>query len=112
VTIRTYARFTIFIGLKDTAYDPEEYRIDHVEHDFLKASAIADKPGISRGLIRQYTSGAKHPSIRRAKKIESAVKQIAKELDQIGLYVQIIFINNLKRKFNYYLHIDICLFKQ
>ncbi len=67
----------------EVLYDVQAF---FAEHNFLNASAVADKAGISRGLIRQYTSGAKHPSIAQAKKIEAAIKQIANELKAIELY--------------------------
>jgi hypothetical protein len=31
------------------------------EHDYLKVSSIAKHAGLNPGLVRQYSSGVKHP---------------------------------------------------
>lgn len=59
------------------------------EHDYLKQSKIAEIAGINSSLVRQYASGVKHPSIEQAKKIETAIHKLAKELQSVSLYVAI-----------------------
>lgn len=54
--------------------------------DFLKQTKIAELSGINAGLLRQYTSGVKHPSPEQAKKIEKAIHKLAKELEAVSLY--------------------------
>lgn len=56
------------------------------EFDFLKQSKIAELSGINAGLLRQYASGVKYPSAEQAKKIETAIHQLAKELQAVSLY--------------------------
>ena len=57
------------------------------EHfSYLKQSKIAELAGINPGLLRQYASGVKYPSIAQAKKIEKAVHEVAKELQSVSLY--------------------------
>ena len=58
--------------------DPDELEFVHLydvyalfqKLDFLNISKIADRAGINPGLMRQYASGLKHPSLSRAKEIE------------------------------------------
>lgn len=57
-----------------------------MEHDYLTASTIAKRAGINPGLMRQYSSGIKHPSALQAKKIEAAIHTVAKELKAVSLY--------------------------
>lgn len=57
-----------------------------MEHDYLTASVIAKRAGINPGLMRQYSSGVKHPSALQAKKIEAAIHTVAKELKAVSLY--------------------------
>ena len=56
------------------------------EHDYLKVSSIAKYAGLNPGLVRQYTSGVKHPSVEQAKKIESAIHKLAAELQSVSLF--------------------------
>jgi hypothetical protein len=56
--------------------------------DFLKQSKIAELTGMNPGLLRQYASGVKHPSLTQAKKIEAAVHTLAKELRSISLHAE------------------------
>jgi len=57
------------------------------EHDEVKASVIARRAGINPGLMRQYSSGVKHPSKERAKQIEVAIHKLADDLHAVSLYV-------------------------
>jgi len=57
------------------------------EFDFLKQSKIAELAGINPGLLRQYASGVKYPSVVQAKKIEEAVHELARELSAVSLAV-------------------------
>jgi hypothetical protein len=57
------------------------------EHDEVKISVIAKRAGINPGLMRQYSSGIKHPSKERAKQIEGAIHKLADELRAVSLYV-------------------------
>lgn len=56
------------------------------EHDEINATAIAKRAGINPALLRQYSSGVKHPSKERAKQIEQAIHQLADELKAVSLY--------------------------
>lgn len=56
------------------------------EHDFLKQTKIAQLAGIDPGLLRQYSSGVKYPSSEQAKKIESAIHNLAEELQAVSIY--------------------------
>lgn len=58
-------------------YDVQAFFAEHSE---INASAIARKAGINPSLLRQYSSGHKHPSKDQAKKIEEAVHSFAKDL--------------------------------
>jgi len=50
--------------------------------DFLKISNVAAYAGMNAGLLRQYVSGAKNPSLDQAKKIEHALHKLASELQK------------------------------
>jgi len=50
------------------------------ENKYLNASAIAEMAGINKSLMRQYTSGVKHPSYERAMHIQKVINQIGKQL--------------------------------
>lgn len=67
----------------ELAYDLQAFFIEHEE---VNASAIAKRAGINAGLLRQYSSGVKHPSKEQAKKIEGAIHQLADELRAVSLY--------------------------
>lgn len=54
--------------------------------DFLNQTRIAVLSGINPGLLRQYASGVKHPSAQQAKKIETVIHKLAKELKSVSLY--------------------------
>lgn len=66
----------------DIRYDLQSFFMDH---DYLNTTAIAKRAGINAGLVRQYTSGVKHPSETQAKKIEATIHKLAKELQQVSL---------------------------
>ena len=53
------------------------------QHEYLNGSAIAKIAGLNPGLVRQYSSGVKHPSAEQAKKIENAIHKIANELQEV-----------------------------
>ena len=57
------------------------------EFDFLKQSKIAELAGINPGLLRQYASGVKYPSVAQAQKIEAAIHELARELSVVSLAV-------------------------
>jgi hypothetical protein len=69
---------------KDIAFDIQ-YDITGLfnEKKFLKASIVADRAGISRGLMRQYISGSKYPSQDRVLVIQKTIHSLGKELQQI-----------------------------
>jgi len=66
-----------------------DYRLDI--RDFfslftpVKQTAVAMKAGINPSLLRQYARGIKHPSLEQAKKIETAIHQLGRELLRIRL---------------------------
>ncbi len=75
-----------FVGQEidfDLAYDLQAFFTEHKE---LNASAIATRAGINPGLLRQYSSGVKHPSKEQAQKIEDAIHQLADDLRAVSLY--------------------------
>lgn len=51
----------------------------------LNISAVAKTAGINSSLMRQYASGAKHPSDKQVQKIQTAVHQIAQNLMRASL---------------------------
>jgi predicted DNA-binding transcriptional regulator AlpA len=56
------------------------------QYPFLNVSEIAKKAGISPAMMLHYTSGTKFPSEERVKQIESAIKEIGKELTKVKLH--------------------------
>jgi hypothetical protein len=56
------------------------------QYSFLSISEIASKIGINPSLMRQYSQGIKFPSGERVKEIESAIRQIGKELSKVKLH--------------------------
>ncbi len=54
---------------------------------YLKITSIAKKAHINPSLLRQYASGVKYPSSKQAKKLESTIHEIGKELIDVALYV-------------------------
>ena len=69
----------------DLTYDLQSF---FVEHEYINISAIAERAGLNKALVRQYASGVKHPSIRQAKKIETTIHKLAKELQAVSLYAE------------------------
>jgi hypothetical protein len=57
------------------------------EYDFLNVSAIARHANMNESLVRQYTTGKKHPSAEQAKKIQNTIHTLIKELHKSSLYV-------------------------
>lgn len=57
------------------------------QFDFLKISKVAQHTGINPGLLRQYTSQVKYPSITQTKKIEKAIHKLAEQMMQVSLHV-------------------------
>lgn len=51
----------------------------------LNATAIAKRAKMNPSLIRQYSTGKKHPSIEQIRKIEQGIKSLAKELEEISI---------------------------
>lgn len=57
-------------------------------HPELKITAIADRAGMNASLVRQYSSGVKHPSRDQAKKIENAIHQLGRELIGLSIFAE------------------------
>jgi len=55
-------------------------------HSYLSITDIAKRTNINPGLMRQYASGVKFPSVDRVKLIEESIRQIGKELTRIKLH--------------------------
>jgi len=74
--------------------DPDELEFVHLydvyalfqKFDFLNISKIADRAGINPGLMRQYASGVKHPSLSRAKEIENVLHELAAQMGKTLIY--------------------------
>lgn len=70
--------------------NPEAVQFEHLfdisalfqRFDFLKISNVAEHAGMNPGLLRQYVSGAKNPSVDQAKKIEHTLHELASELQK------------------------------
>ncbi len=56
------------------------------EKKFLNAAVIAERTGINKSLMRQYTSGIKFPSYKRAKEIERVINELGKELMFVKIF--------------------------
>jgi len=57
------------------------------QFDFLNISKVAKHAGIHPGLLRQYASGVKHPSLTQAKMIEEALHGLAAAMQKASVYV-------------------------
>lgn len=57
------------------------------QFDFLNISKVAKHADIHPGLLRQYASGVKHPSLKAAKKIEDTLHRLADEMQKASVYV-------------------------
>lgn len=74
--------------------DPEQVTFTHLydvyalfqEFDFLSISRVAYYAGINPGLMRQYASGVKHPSVDRAKDIERTLHRLAVKMQESRIY--------------------------
>ncbi|MBN7811003.1 hypothetical protein J0A68_08555 [Algoriphagus sp. H41] len=84
--------------MKDLLWDfeevsPESVQFEHLfdvsalfqRFDFLKISNVAEHAGMNPGLLRQYVSGAKSPSLDQAKKIERTLHELATELQKVTI---------------------------
>jgi hypothetical protein len=67
----------------ELAYDVQAF---FEEHSFLKQSKIAEIANMNPGLLRQYASGVKYPSVIQTKKIEIAIHKLATELKAVSLH--------------------------
>lgn len=56
------------------------------EFNEIKISALAETANLNPSLLRQYATGNKFPSAEQVKKIETAVHQLGKKLEQISIY--------------------------
>ena len=56
------------------------------EENPLNIADVAAKSGINPGLMRQYASGVKYPSGERLKEIETAIREIGKQLSKVSLH--------------------------
>jgi hypothetical protein len=76
------------------AVDPESITFDlkydvyslFEQFDFLNISKVAKYAGIHPGLLRQYASGVKHPSLNQAKKIEETLHRLATQMQKASVY--------------------------
>jgi hypothetical protein len=57
------------------------------QFDFLNISKVAKHADIHPGLLRQYASGVKHPSLNQAKKIEDTLHRLAAAMQKASVYV-------------------------
>jgi len=57
------------------------------QFDFLNITKVAKHADIHPGLLRQYASGVKHPSLNQAKKIEDTLHRLAAEMQKASVYV-------------------------
>jgi hypothetical protein len=56
------------------------------QFDFLNISKVAKYAGIHPGLLRQYASGVKNPSLNQAKKIEETLHKLAGQMQKASVY--------------------------
>lgn len=56
------------------------------QFDFLNITKVAKYAEINPGLLRQYSSGVKHPSQSQAKKIEETLHRLADELKNAAVF--------------------------
>jgi hypothetical protein len=56
------------------------------QFDFLNISKVAKYAGIHPGLLRQYASGVKHPSLNQVKKIEETLHKLAGQMQKASVY--------------------------
>jgi hypothetical protein len=53
---------------------------------YLKITTVAEKAGINASLLRSYVSGIKHASATQAKKIETTIHQLGRDLMTVQVY--------------------------
>ncbi len=58
------------------------------EYNEIKITSIAANANLNPSLLRQYATGNKYPSAEQAKKIESAVHDLAKKLQSVPIYTE------------------------
>ena len=76
-----------FHQVKDIEFDyAYDLTVFFEEFNFLNQSKIAELSGINASLLRQYASGVKNPSESQAKKIETAVHELAARLKNVRIY--------------------------
>jgi hypothetical protein len=56
------------------------------QFDFLNISKVAKYADIHPGLLRQYASGVKNPSLNQAKKIEETLHKLAGQMQKASVY--------------------------
>ena len=56
------------------------------QFDFLNITKVAKYAGLHPGLLRQYASGVKHPSLNQAKKIEETLHNLAGQMQRASIY--------------------------
>ncbi len=66
----------------DIKYDLEAF---FERFNYLNLSKIAERVGINRSLLNQYSTGIKCPSLEQAKKIEDTIHDLAKEMAEVRL---------------------------
>jgi hypothetical protein len=79
-----------FHKLSSTKYAFEiQYDISGLFDDkkYLNASAVADRAGISRLMLRQYRSGHKFPTKEKLEKLEAAIHEIGEELKALKIAI-------------------------
>ena len=75
-----------FEGITDVEFEyAYDLTIFFEEFNFLNQSKIAELAGINPGLIRQYSTGHKHPSMEQVAKIEKAIRGMAEKLKMVQL---------------------------
>ena len=55
---------------------------------YLNASAVADRAGISRLMLRQYRSGNKFPTKEKLQKLATAIHEIGEELKSLKIAIR------------------------
>ena len=49
-------------------------------NDFINVSKLAERSGMNKSLLRQYSKGIKFPSVEQVKRIERTIREIGTEL--------------------------------
>ena len=76
-----------FHQLEDVKFDyAYDLTVFFEEFSFLNQSKIAELSGINASLLRQYASGVKNPSEVQAKKIQTAIRELAVRLKNVQIY--------------------------